>query len=678
MHSNTEPVRRQWNYFLSCKQLGLETNVIKKVRYRVLIYEPQARRGYMNPKYDDLLKSKMSDESYSKLTALKNRKVYDFIGLFAEHCEPETIYVCDDSEKDNQYIREQALAKGEEHPMALSKQTIHWDGYGDQARDKANTKYLVYKENLEKMKSLNSVAYEDGHKEIMDIAKGNMKGKDAVVKFFAEGPTGSPFTIPCVQFTDSWYVAHSESILYRTAYEHFLNMKEDEKDDFFRFIHSAGALDERGCSINLDKRRIYMDTQNNIVYSMNAQYAGNSVGLKKHSMRLAISKSGQEGWLCEHMFVMACLNEEKNRKSYFCGAYPSACGKTSTAMIPGEQIVGDDIAYFRNINGEFRAVNVEFGMFGIIKDVNAKDDPVIFDNLMKNQEVIFSNVLQGPDKNAYWLGQGVEAPEEGLNHFGEWKKGIKDGKGNEVPVAHPNSRYTMRLDYLENIDEKGFNAKDGVVVEGVLYGGRDSDTTVPVEESPNWKDGILLKAATLESETTSATLGAEGVRNASPMANLDFVSYPLGEYTMNNIKFAEGIKDVPKVFSTNYFMVGPKGEFMTSKLAKKVWLHWAEGRVHGEYDTYDTPTGKIPMYKDVKELFKKYLNEDFSEADYEYLFAFRCTKWVNKLERTKAFYAKMDANTPKEIYEYWDSAIAKITAAKEKYGDEIKPGAYKA
>jgi phosphoenolpyruvate carboxykinase (GTP) len=115
-----------------------------------------------------------------------------------------------------------------------------------------------------------------------------------------------------------------------------------------------------------------------------------------------------------------------------------------------------------------------------------------------------------------------------------------------------------------------------------------------VEESPNWKDGILLKAATLESETTSATLGAEGVRDASPMANMDFVSYPLGRYTLNNIAFGESVKDCPKIFSNNYFMRGPDGNFMTSKLAKKVWLHWAEGRIHGEYDTYDTPRARFP------------------------------------------------------------------------------------
>ena len=204
----------------------------------------------------------------------------------------------------------------------------------------------------------------------------------------------------------------------------------------------------------------------------------------------------------------------------------------------------------------------------------------------------------------------------------------------------------MRLDYLANMDKEGFEAKQGVKVEGILYGGRDSATTVPVEESPNWKDGILLKACTLESETTSATIGAEGVRTPSPMANLDFVSYPLGQYTINNIKFGESVDNPPKIFSNNYFMRDKNGHFITSKLAKKIWLHWAEGRIHGEYDAYDTPTGKIPHYADLKALFKKYLDEDFSEEIYTYLFTYRCTKWIEKLERTKAFYAKMDPNTP--------------------------------
>jgi phosphoenolpyruvate carboxykinase (GTP) len=630
----------------------------------------------MDSKYTSLLQEKMSKASYAKLMKLENEKVNDFIGAFAKHCNPKSIYVCDDSKEDEEYIKAKALEIGEEFKLAKKAQTIHWDGYGDQARDKVNTRYMVYKENLESMKSLNSVEYEQGHSEIMGIAENIMEGKDTVVKFFCEGPAHSEFSIPCVQFTDSWYVAHSEAILYRPGYDHFSKMKN--KDDFFRFIHSAGQLDERNTSVNIDNRRIYMDTQNNIVYSMNAQYAGNSVGLKKHSMRLAINKSGKEGWLCEHMFLMAAIDTDKKRRTYFAGAYPSACGKTSTAMIPGEEIVGDDIAYFRNIDGEFRGVNVEQGIFGIIKDVNAEDDPVIFKNLMIEQEVIFSNVLRGPDNNPYWLGSGLDTPKKGDNHSGkDWFEGKKDAKGNEIPVAHGNARYTMRLDYLQNFDKKGFDAKQGVTVEGILYGGRDSDTCVPVEESASWEEGILIKACTLESETTSATLGKEGVRNPSPMANMDFVSYPLGEYTKNNIDFVKGMKQVPKVFSTNYFLRDENGKFCNDKLAKKVWLHWAEGRIHNEYEAYDTPNGKIPLYEDLKVLFKKYLDYDYTEAEYTYQFTFRCTKWVDKLERSKAYFKKMDADAPEFIFTRWDEQIAKIEKAKATFGDEIKPGSYK-
>ncbi len=87
-------------------------------------------------KFEAILKEKMSAESLAKLMALQNEHVLNFVGTFAEHCDPKSIYVCDDSEKDTQYVRDKALELGEEFTLANSKQTIHWDGYGDQARDK--------------------------------------------------------------------------------------------------------------------------------------------------------------------------------------------------------------------------------------------------------------------------------------------------------------------------------------------------------------------------------------------------------------------------------------------------------------------------------------------------------------------------------------------------------------
>ena len=623
----------------------------------------------MNEKYEELLKSKMSEESYGKLIALENEKLFNFVGEYAELCEPAGIFMADDSDEDAEYIRQQALDLGEEKQLARENVTMHYDGKGDQARDKANTKFLVQADKLAGMGNLNCVEYEEGMADIRRIAKGIMKGKEVILKLFCECPAGGPFAIGCAQFTDSFYVAHSEDILYRRGYEHFKTLKN--KDEFFRFCHSAGQLDERNNSLNLTDRRIYQDLENNIVFSMNAQYAGNTVGLKKHSMRLAIHKSGKEDWLCEHMFIMAIGNEAKARESYFVGAYPSACGKTSTAMIPGEKIVGDDIAYFRNVDGEFRAANVERGIFGIIKDVNPKDDPVIYATLQEPKEMIFSNVLTGPDNLPYWQGMGVETPKEGVNFAGEWKE------GGDTPISHGNARYTMRMEYLTNLDAN-WNDPQGVKVSGVVYGGRDSDTTVPCEESTDWTAGIIMKACPLESETTSATIGQEGVRVPQPMANLDFISYPIGDYVQNNIDFGKQFGDkCPKVFSTNYFLLTREGKFCTGKLAKKVWMHWFEGRVHGEYEAYETPTGFIPKYEDLKVLFKELLDEDYKEEDYTYQFSFRADAWIAKVERAIAFFKKSAPTLSDDVYTYWENAIAKFKAVKEQYGAEVLPGTYK-
>ena len=620
------------------------------------------------------MKNKLSELSYKKLIALNNEKLFNFVKKYIELCDPDSLYVCDDSDADAEYVRNKALILGEEKILAKKGQTIHYDGYEDQARDKVNTKFLVKKEDIPAMGRLNCIEYETGLAEMQNITKGIMRGKEVILKLFCEGPTMSPFSIACAQITDSFYVSHSEDILYRRGYAHFMQMSD--KEDFFSFLHSAGQLDLNGCSINLDKRRIYQDLYNNIVYSMNNQYAGNSLGLKKHSMRLAINRSGKENWLCEHMFIMGCQNQQRKRTTYFCGAFPSACGKTATAMIPGERIVGDDIAYFRNIDGEFRAVNVERGIFGIIMDVNRKDDPVIFNTLAQEKEMIFSNVLTGPDNNPYWLGMDVNTPSEGKNHSGEdWFEGKKDANGKIITLSHSNARYTIRMEYLDNLDP-AWNDKKGVLVSGIIYGGRDSYTCVPIEESFSWEDGIIIKACTLESETTSATLGKEGVRVPQLMANLDFISYPIAQYIQNNLAFGKNLKNPASIFATNYFLKDDEGNFCTHKLAKKVWLHWAEMRIHGEAGAFKTPTGYIPCYDDLKQLFKNIFGEDYKKENYDYQFSFRCGPWIDKIERSIAYFKENVPNCPLILYKKLEEALCKIRDAKEKYGENIEPGKY--
>jgi len=579
------------------------------------------------------LKQFLDQTALEKLSDLNNTHINNIVEWVVELCKPAKISIITDDENDIAYVRKLALDSGEERSLTINGHTIHYDGYQDQARDKAHTKVLL-PEGKQLGRHINTIDRKEGLDEIFHFMDGIMRDKEMLVRFFCLGPLNSRFSIPALQITDSAYVAHSEDLLYRSGYEEF--KKLNGSSDFFYFIHSAGQLNDRGQSKNISQRRIYIDLQENRVLTINNQYAGNSLGLKKLALRLAINKANHEDWLTEHMFVMGIHPEGRKRTTYFTGAFPSACGKTSTAMIPGQTIIGDDIAYLRIYeDGSCHAVNIESGIFGIITDVNPVDDPLIYQCLTTPRELIFSNILVN-NGQPFWLGMGKDAPESGVNHSGNWFKGKKDHEGNEIPLAHKNARYTIRMRELDNVDPEAENP-DGVQIDGIIYGGRDSDTNVPVCQSLDWDHGVFLGAC-LESETTAATLGQEGVRKHSPMANLDFVVVPLGKYISNHLKFGKRLKRKPLIFTTNYFLKGSDGNYLTDKIDKKVWILWTEARVHGEVDAIKTPIGYIPLYDDLKYLFKNVLNKPFTEKLYKQIFSIRVNKFLRKLDRIEAIY----------------------------------------
>ncbi|MDP8253611.1 MAG: phosphoenolpyruvate carboxykinase (GTP) [Candidatus Kaelpia aquatica] len=611
----------------------------------------------------DLLKERCDSDSLEKISGL-GQEVVDFIVKYVELCNPDSVFIRNDSDQDAEYVRSKTLELGEERSLKKSGHTIHFDGIRDQARDKENTKFLVTPDS--KLEGLNSIDRVKGLDEIEGLLKDIMKGKEMYVLFMGLGPVDSEFSVYAVQITDSSYVSHSEDILYRGAYEVF---KKNPDLDFFRYVHSAGELDENKASKNIDKRRVYVDFSEDTVYSTNTQYAGNTVGLKKLALRLAIKKADHEGWLAEHMFVMAVHDEDGN-KNYFTGAYPSSCGKTSTCMVEGERIIGDDIAYLKKRDDRVYAVNVERGIFGIMKDVNSDDAPLIWEALNKEGEAIFSNILI-KDKTPYWKNDGRVTPDDGENFSGSWHVGKKNESGNEIPFAHPNARYTISLKNLENVDSELDNPK-GVFVKGVIYGGRDSNTWVPVFESFNWIHGVVSIAASLESETTAATLGKTGERKFNLMANLDFLSIPIGKYLKNHLDFVKDIKEPPVIFGVNYFLLNEHGEYISGMHDKRVWLKWMELRVNKKVGAVSTPIGSIPECKDLERLFKELLNKEFSLDEYNMFFSIRCPQNLEKIERIRNIYNGFK-DIPEEIFSILSEQESRVKEAQDKFGDLIIP-----
>ena len=598
-----------------------------------------------------------------KLEALNNPHVMKIIGEYVSIVKPAKVTVITDIEQDVVYIKQRALENGEETPLATPGHTAHFDGYFDQGRDKENTKILISK-GVNLSPSIVTGDRDECLKEIHGLLDGIMAGKECFIMFYCLGPVQSRFSLCAMQITDSAYVAHSENILYRQGYEEFKRLNGSE--DFFYFIHSAGELENHKTK-NIDKRRIYIDLDENRVFTINNQYAGNSVGLKKLALRLAIKKSNNEDWLCEHMLIMGVMPDGKNRTTYFTGAFPSGCGKTSTAMIPGQRIIGDDIAYIRpGKDGQAYAVNVEEGIFGIIEDVNPIDDPLIYTSLTTPRDIIFSNILVN-NGIPYWLGMGKETPLEGVNFAGNWKKGMVDSKGKEILCAHKNARYTMRLKELENCDPR-LHDPEGVPISGVIYGGRDSDISPAVYESLSWAHGVFIGAA-LESETTAMTIGKVGVREHNPMANLDFLVIPLGLYIKNHLKFGENVSRPPKIFATNYFLK-ENGKFISGKIDKKVWLMWMEGRVHNEFEAIETPIGFIPKFEDLQILFQNIFSKEFSRQEYEKLFLIRIQKLLEQLDRIEAIYRNEDG-VPETFHTHIHQQGERLLLARKKFTKDV-------
>jgi len=625
----------------------------------------------MKETHATILNGKLDADSFAKLEALDNEKLHAFVADAVQLCRPDAVKVCDDSPEDIAWCRQAAIDNGEEAPLATESHTVHFDGYtnakvNDQGRDPSVTKYLLPK-GMDLGERLNSMDRDEGLAEVRSYFDGAMQGRIMMVRFFCLGPTDSPFSIQCAQITDSAYVAHSEDMLYRSGYEQFKRI--GDSGEFFRFLHATGPIDERKTSSDAEHKRIYIDVVEDMVLSVNTQYAGNTVGLKKLALRLAIRKADREGWLAEHMFVMG-VHGPSDRVTYFAGAFPSGCGKTSTAMLPGESIIGDDLAYFRVIDGQARCVNVESGIFGIIRDVNCEDDPVIWDVLHEPCEVIFGNVLVG-DGKPYWMGMGEEFAAQGVNYAGRWREGMTDDLGEEIKPSHPNARYTVRLSDLSNLDPR-WDDPQGVVVDGIMYGGRDSDTSVPVVESFGWAHGIVTMGASLESESTSATVGQQGVRKFDLMSILQFLAIPIGKYIQNNLDMGDKLADkAPKVFGTNYF-IKKDGEFLTGMLDKAVWAKWMELRVHGDVDTIETPVGRIPMYQDLKRLFGEVRGKEYSETQYVDQFTIRIPQLLAKIERIENVY-KNEADIPAAVFEQLSAQRERLEKLRAEKGDYISP-----
>ena len=622
-----------------------------------------------------LFKERLDEVHLSRIEQIKHPEVILKIANAIVMCEPDTVFINTGSEDDKQFFRNLALEKGEEAKLPMENHTIHFDLKEEQGRIIDRTFYIV-----NEGEEASSLALQMLRDEALEVVRKNltgiMRGKTMIVGFYMRGPVGAPVSNPALEITSSAYVSHSAEMLYRNAYSDF-DKEVDRLNHFFTNIHSEGL----NRTEDLPDARVFMDRSHRTTYSFKCTYAGNTLLLKKGNHRFAVDKAVYENpgnEVSEHMFITG-IDGPDGRVTWVAGAAPSGCGKTTTAMA-GNHFIGDDLAQmWIDGDGSIRSINPECGIFGIVEDVNWEGDPKLMECLRhQGTEVIWSNVLIDENGIPQWTGNGEDPPQRGVNFQGPWERGMKDEKGKEILISHPNSRCTLASKALGNYSEKAEDPR-GVEARVITYSGRDGDTMPPVWATRNSDHGVVIGAC-IVSAATATEVGAVGVKRA-PWANAPFIPGSLGDYMDAQFKFfgSDKIKEdkKPIMAGLNYFLTdeargGTQKTLLGEKKDVKVWLAWLERRAHNDVDAIRTPIGDLPRYEDLKKLFQSVIDKEYPEDLYLRQFSLYIDKIISMIDLQIEAYSK-EKNVPKMLFEVLNEQREGLMSLRNKFGAIVKP-----
>ncbi len=622
-----------------------------------------------------LFREKLSGENLAKISRIETEEALIKVANTIAICLPDNVFVDTGSADDLQWIREYALKQGEEEKLAKEKHTIHFDLPQEQARLVKQTYYIVNEDE-----NVSSLALSLPRAEALDYVReqmrGVMSGKTLIVGFFIRGPAGAQAAVPAIEISSSGYVFHSAEILYRNCFAQF-DQEVQRKGIFYTNLHAEGPNRPE----DLPRARIFMDRSWFTTFSTFCTYAGNTLLLKKGNHRFTVDystyfKLGEE--LSEHMFITG-LTGPGGRKTFFAGAAPSGCGKTTTAMV-GTDFIGDDLAQIWIAeDGTLRAVNPEKGIFGIVRDVNKEGDPFLMDCLRGDgTEVIWSNVLVDENLVPHWEGNGEEHPSSGRNFQGNWWERKLDANGKPIPISHPNSRCTLLASSIANHNTEAAEDPAGVPVKVITYSGRDADTMPPVWVAKNPDAGVAIGASVV-SKATATEIGVSGVRR-QPWANAPFIPGPLGDYMKAQFQFFNSPKlsggGRPAMAGLNYFLThenrgSDRPGLLGEKRDVRVWLGWLDLFVHKEADAIETPIGFLPKYEDLKALFAA-IDKEYTRELYDMQFSLYIDNIIGRIDLQTEAYRKSH-DVPERLFEVYDEQRAGLLLLKKQFGSIVTP-----
>ncbi|CAF3063076.1 unnamed protein product [Rotaria socialis] len=555
-------------------------------------------------------------------------KIREYVEEKIKLCQPSNFHVCNGSDEENQQLLDAMELSGVIRRLRKYKNCyIATTDPRDVARVESRT--VICTKNMNDIISTpksgfapitdpnlpkNLKATQLGNwmdtDEMLEILEkrfaGCMCGRTLYIIPYMMGPYSSPYSKIAVELTDSPYVVASMRIMTRMGANVFNEIKTSDGSDVVKCLHSIGVPLPTDKQVNPtwpcnpEQTLVTHFPERNEIISFGSGYGGNSLcGKKCLALRIGSSLAKREGWLAEHMLIMGVTNPEGVKK-YFVAAFPSACGKTNLAMLrpvglPGYKVecVGDDIAWMHfDDEGRLRAINPEFGFFGVAPGTSKSTNPIALD--MVHENTIFTNVAETSNGDVYW--EGIGEVIDGLHETSirSWKNKRWSADLGE-PAAHPNSRFCTTIKQCSILDPE-WNNPQGVPIEAIIFGGRRPEGVPLVYEAFDWQHGVFVGACMRSEATAAAEFKGKQIMH-DPFAMRPFFGYNFGSYLAHWLSFgAKTGVHLPKIYHVNWFLRDSKtNEFLWPGFGENIRvIDWIFRRLTQQASGCKTPIGIIP------------------------------------------------------------------------------------